>query len=59
MRAPHLFDMSTEHRTADNPWGLEPLLDVGELAAYLGLPVSTVDDEGADPFAGNSRSRRT
>lgn len=44
MRAPHLFDMSTEHRTADNPWGLEPLLDVGELAAYLGVPVSTVYD---------------
>lgn len=44
MRAPHLFDMSTEQRTADNPWGLEPLLDVGELAAYLGVPVSTVYD---------------
>ncbi|GAB2517121.1 AlpA family transcriptional regulator [Paramicrobacterium agarici] len=44
MCAPHLFDMSTEHRTADNPWGLEPLLDVGELAAYLGVPVSTVYD---------------
>ena len=44
MRAPHLFDMSTEHRTADNPWGLEPLLDVGKLAAYPGVPVSTVYD---------------
>jgi excisionase family DNA binding protein len=27
-----------------NPWGLEPLLSVGELAAYLGVPVSTVYD---------------
>lgn len=36
--------MSTEHRTADNPRVLEPLLDVGELAAYLGVPVSTVYD---------------
>ena len=36
--------MSTEHRTAGNPWGLEPLLDVGALAAYLGVPVSTVYD---------------
>lgn len=26
------------------PGGLEPLLDVGELAAYLGVPVSTVYD---------------
>ncbi|MGW9113960.1 helix-turn-helix domain-containing protein [Microbacterium sp. NPDC055683] len=36
--------MDTEHRPTDNPWGLEPLLDVGELAAYLGVPVSTVYD---------------
>lgn len=36
--------MSAEHRTTDNPWRLEPLLDVGELAAYLGVPVSTVYD---------------
>ncbi|MBN8422931.1 helix-turn-helix domain-containing protein [Microbacterium esteraromaticum] len=36
--------MSTEHRTADNSRGLEPLIDVGELAAYLGVPVSTVYD---------------
>jgi excisionase family DNA binding protein len=27
-----------------NPWGLEPLLDVTDLAAYLGVPVSTVYD---------------
>lgn len=40
--ATHLFGMDTEH--AENPWGLEPLLDVGELAAYLGMPVSTVYD---------------
>lgn len=38
----HLFGMETD--TASNPWGLEPLLDVGELAAYLGVPVSTVYD---------------
>ena len=42
--APHLFGMDTEHRTADNPWGLEPLLDVRELADYLGVPISTVYD---------------
>jgi len=35
--------MDTE-RVAENPWGLEPLLYVGELAAYLGVPVSTVYD---------------
>ena len=35
----------------DNPtspptdsWGLEPLMDVRELAAYLGVPISTVYD---------------
>ena len=36
--------MDTERSPAGNPWGLEPLLDVGELAAYLGVPVSTVYD---------------
>jgi len=36
--------MDTEHCPTGNPWGLEPLLDVGELAAYLGVPVSTVYD---------------
>ena len=36
--------MSAEHRTVDNAWGLEPRLDVSELAAYLGVPVSTVYD---------------
>ena len=25
-------------------WGLEPLMDVAELAAYLGIPISTVYD---------------
>ena len=39
---PHLFGMDTEHSPAGNPRGLEPLLDVGEPAAYLGVPVSTV-----------------
>ena len=29
---------------APDAWGLEPLMDVIELAAYLGLPVSTVYD---------------
>lgn len=42
--APHLFGIDTERSTADNPWGLEPLLDVNELAGYLGIPVSTVYD---------------
>ncbi len=36
--------MSAEHRTVENSWGLEPLLDVHELASYLGVPVSTVYD---------------
>lgn len=38
----HLLGMDTD--TASNPWGLEPMLDVGELASYLGVPVSTVYD---------------
>ncbi|WBL19135.1 hypothetical protein [Citricoccus sp. NR2] len=37
------FSIDVEH-TADNPWGLERLLDVSELAVYLGVPVSTVYD---------------
>ena len=36
--------MSAEHRTVDNSWGLEPLLDVADVAAYLGVPVSTEYD---------------
>ncbi len=36
--------MSTEHAMTDNPWGLEPLLDVGELTAHLGVPVSMLYD---------------
>ncbi|MCE0507433.1 helix-turn-helix domain-containing protein [Microbacterium sp. KKR3/1] len=36
--------MDTEHIPIGNPWSLEPLLDVGELASYLGVPVSTVYD---------------
>jgi len=36
--------MSTNESIMGNPWGLEPLLDVGDLAAYLGVPVSTVYD---------------
>ena len=42
--ATHLFCMDTETPSTDNPWGLEPLLDVKELAAYLHVPVSTVYD---------------
>lgn len=38
----HLLGMDTD--TASNPWGLEPMLDVSELASYLGVPVSTVYD---------------
>ena len=30
--------------SASDVWGLEPLMDVAELASYLGLPVSTVYD---------------
>lgn len=41
---PHLFGMDIERTAAGNPWGLEPLLDVKELAAYLHVPVSTVYD---------------
>ena len=36
--------MDIEHASAGNPWGLEPLLHVKELAAYLHVPVSTVYD---------------
>ena len=36
--------MDTERCTAANPWGLEPLLDVKELADYLCVSVSTVYD---------------
>ncbi|WP_241981662.1 helix-turn-helix domain-containing protein [Cryobacterium sp. TMT1-19] len=25
-------------------WGLEPLMDINELASYLGIPISTVYD---------------
>lgn len=37
-----MSNMDTFHTTADNSWGLEPLIDVGELATYLGIPVSTI-----------------
>lgn len=44
--------MDTFHTTADNSWGLEPLIDVGELATYLGVPVSTIYHwRGLDPPA--------
>ena len=35
---------TTNDAITGNLWGLEPLLDVGDLAAYLGVPVSTVYD---------------
>jgi excisionase family DNA binding protein len=35
---------SASNHSASNRWGLEPLLDVAELAGYLGVPVSTVYD---------------
>lgn len=41
---PYLFGMDIERAAVGNPWGLEPLLDVKELAAYLQVPVSTVYD---------------
>ena len=44
MRTEHLSRMHASYSTADNPWGLEPLLDIGELAEYLGIPVSTIYD---------------
>ena len=37
-----LFVMDTEAQPT--PWGLEPVIDVGELATYLGIPVSTIYD---------------
>ena len=30
--------------TPTDEWGLEPLMDVHELASYLGIPISTVYD---------------
>jgi excisionase family DNA binding protein len=40
--------MNIHHDTPTSPptddWGLEPLMDVHELAAYLGIPISTVYD---------------
>lgn len=38
----HLFVMDTEAQPT--PWGLELLIDVGELATYLGISVSTIYD---------------
>lgn len=34
--------MDTEQ--GESPWGLEPLIDMTELAAYLGVPVGTIYD---------------
>jgi excisionase family DNA binding protein len=30
--------------SSTDDWGLEPLMDVAELASYLGIPISTVYD---------------
>jgi len=35
---------SASDSAVTDSWGLEPLMDVAELASYLGLPVSTVYD---------------
>jgi excisionase family DNA binding protein len=45
---------SVPDSSGTDSWGLEPLMDVGELASYLGLPVSTVYDwrvHGKGPVA--------
>jgi len=34
----------TPPSTPTDEWGLEPLMDVAELATYLGIPISTVYD---------------
>ena len=34
----------TTHHPSYSSWGLEPLIDIGKLAAYLGVPVSTIYD---------------
>lgn len=36
--------MDTDDTNNENPWGLEPLMDLAELAGYLGIPVSTIYD---------------
>ena len=36
--------MDTTHHPSYSSWGLEPLIDIGELADYLGIPVSTIYD---------------
>lgn len=38
-------------------WGLEPLLDVAELAAYLGVPVSTIYDWPSGRYEARTRYR--
>lgn len=38
-----IYDDKQTSPSADG-WGLEPLMDVHELASYLGIPVSTVYD---------------
>ena len=38
------MSMDPAYHFADSPWGLEPLIDIGELADYLGIPVSTIYD---------------
>ncbi|MHA3722556.1 helix-turn-helix transcriptional regulator [Leucobacter sp. HY1910] len=40
----HLFTMNTQHTPSQHPAQLEPLLDIEELANYLGIPVATIYD---------------
>ena len=41
--ATHLAGMD-DIANSSGPWGLEPLMDVEELAEYLGVPVTTIYD---------------
>ena len=41
--ATHLAGMD-DITNPTGPWGLEPLIDVEELAEYLGVPVTTIYD---------------
>ena len=53
MNAAHLRGMNTNENSPSSPspaspyleeWGLEAMMDIGQLASYLGIPVSTVYD---------------
>ena len=39
------MSMHDEYPTSStDAWGLEPLMDINQLASYLGIPISTVYD---------------